>query len=152
MAYRDHAGPICPGCDVALESTQITREIDVNVQPQRALALLPQRPPMQLAPWTSYACSKCRGQFFEPDHLAALVDHAAGDVRRLDKRMSAIEPAKISCPRCPATMTTHALFGQRVDRCKGHGVWLAAGVLEAILAAATPIHDTTPRGPRRLSD
>jgi len=141
MAYRDAERPQCPACEAALEPMQVTREVDVNIVTQDASSkFLPPRPPMPLAPWTTWTCSACTGQLLETDHLAALIDQAAGDVRALHKRWVGVEDGPtLPCPRCPAKMSAIALYGVAATRCTAHGVWLGKNVLDAILAAARPV-------------
>src|SRR5439155_23021981 len=101
---------------------------------------LPPRPPMPLAPWTTWTCGACSGQLLETDHLAALIDQAAGDVRALHKRWTVVDdgPA-MPCPRCAAATSAITLYSVAASRCTAPGVWLGGAKLEAILAAARPV-------------
>jgi len=139
MAYRDDNRPMCPACDAALEPMELKREIDINFRPHNGL--LPPRPPLQLAPWTQWTCSACHGTMLEADHLAMLVDQAAGDVRALASRWSTVDKPGRRCPSCAGAMTTMALAGVELERCPRHGAWLAAGVLDRVLAAVQPLPD-----------
>lgn len=133
MSYRDRARPTCPTCEVALEPMQIHR--DVWLAPSR---LIPQRKPFRYASWTRWSCAQCQRALFELDDLAAILDGVAGDVQRLDRRWTAVDEVRGTCPRCPSTMSAVELYGQRAGRCREHGVWLEPGAIIAMREGVAP--------------
>jgi Zn-finger nucleic acid-binding protein len=86
-------------------------------------------------------CGACAGVLVTEDELRALISEmqAGKPVGSAGPRSLALEPAdraeaRRTCPRCPARMAKHRLYGMLVDRCPAHGIWFDASELQDALA------------------
>jgi len=113
----------CPGCESFLEVI----EFDTV-------------PPIQIV-----RCGSCRGLFFNPGELEALLEAKIDQAVWVDgQRLQEIAQnygythvvEYLKCPMCAERMS-HINFGGKsgviVDRCGAHGVWLQAGELRRLM-------------------
>lgn len=92
-------------------------------------------------------CSDCKGLFFDPNELEALIDKSVDHVYDVDHQriQTLIEEEGrpdmhtvryVRCPVCQKVMNRRsygAKSGVIVDQCRDHGVWLDGGELNLIL-------------------
>ncbi len=92
-------------------------------------------------------CADCKGLFFDPNELEALIDKSVDHVYDIDhQRIQTLveEEARpdlqtvryVRCPVCRKIMNRRsygAKSGVIVDQCRDHGIWLDGGELNLIL-------------------
>jgi Zn-finger nucleic acid-binding protein len=79
-------------------------------------------------------CARCRGCFVETKRLEAMVEDMTRAPFRLDELVH--QAGVLACPHCGSAMSEIGLFDVTAARCRGHGVWFAAGELARALQHA----------------
>ena len=114
----------CPLCDRAMDTIELSKIENFSIE----------------------RCPDCRGLFFDPDELNALLDKSVDNVYRFNLQkihsMNQMVPesslrsrAYIRCPVCSELMN-RVNFGKKsgvvIDQC-AHGIWLDSGELRKLL-------------------